>query len=60
MEPLDFFIDTSSLPLYSKKIVPDHLDLEKYPKNIPKNYVNFWSLGMNLAVKTNFIDKKII
>jgi hypothetical protein len=35
------------------------LDLKKYPKNIPKNYVSFLKLGMNLAMKTNSIDKNI-
>jgi hypothetical protein len=58
MEPLDFVIGTSSLNL--KKIVPYHLDLEKYSKSIPKNYVSFEGLGMNLVMKTNSIDKKII
>jgi hypothetical protein len=32
MEPLDFFTGPSHLPLAFQKIVPCHLDLEKYPK----------------------------
>jgi hypothetical protein len=36
-----------------------HLDLEKYPKSILKNYVHFLGLGMNLAMKTKSFDKKI-
>jgi len=32
MEPLDFLIGPSHLLLAFQKIVPGHLDLEKYPK----------------------------
>jgi hypothetical protein len=42
-----------------KKIVPYHLDLEKYPKSIPKYYVHFLRLGMNLVMKTRSFDKNI-
>jgi hypothetical protein len=34
------------------------MDLKKYAKNIPKNYVIFWGLGMILAMKINFINQK--
>jgi hypothetical protein len=60
MEHLDFLIGTSSLPLASQRhFVLYHLDLEKYFKGIPKNYVSLLRVEDNLVMKTNSIDKKI-
>jgi len=57
MKPLDFLIGPSSLPLaFQKKLY----HLIWIWKNTPKiNYVSFLKLGMNLAMKTNSIDKNI-
>ncbi len=47
---------TSDLPLaFQKKNCTKncHLDLEKYPKGIPKNCVSFLRLGMNSNMKKN-------
>jgi len=41
---------------FSKQFVSYHLDLKKYPKSIPNNFVIFQELGMILVLKTNFIN----
>jgi hypothetical protein len=46
MEPVVFFIVPSNLHFnFFLNFVPYNLNLKKYPKNIPKNYVNILKIG---------------
>jgi hypothetical protein len=58
MKHLVFFVSILPSFNFSKQFVAYHLDLKKYPKNIPNYNFTCQRLGMILVMKKNSINQK--